>query len=79
MMTRSFFNVERRFDMARRKDDITVVGYLILEDGRIIPWDERTTEQDRRFRENATKRLTQVMSDYYTQHPEEYAKLESLE
>lgn len=62
-----------------RKDDIEVVGYLILEDGSIIPWDERTPEQDRRFRENATKRLTAAMSDYYTQHPEEYAKLRSLE
>lgn len=62
-----------------RKDDIEVVGYLILEDGSIIPWEERTPEQDRRFRENATKRLTTVMSDYYTQHPEEYAKLRSLE
>ena len=62
-----------------RKDDIEVVGYLILEDGSIIPWDERTPEQDRRFRENSTKRLTAAMSDYYTQHPEEYAKLRSLE
>lgn len=62
-----------------RKDDITVVGYLILEDGSIVPWEERTPEQDRRFRENATKRLTAAMSDYYTQHPEEYAKLRSLE
>lgn len=62
-----------------RKDDIEVVGYLILEDGSIIPWEERTPEQDRRFRENATKRLTAAMSDYYTQHPEEYAKLRSLE
>ena len=62
-----------------RKDDIEVVGYLILENGSIIPWDERTPEQDRRFRENATKRLTAAMSDYYTQHPEEYAKLRSLE
>ena len=78
-MTRSFFNVERRIDMVRRKDDITVVGYLIREDGSIIPWDERTPEQDRRFRENATKRLTRTMSDYYTQHPEEYAKRRSLE
>lgn len=65
--------------MATKKDDIEVVGYLILEDGTIIPWDERTPEQDRRFRENATKRLTATMSDYYTKHPEEYAKLRSLE
>lgn len=65
--------------MATKKDDIEVVGYLILEDGSIIPWEERTLEQDRRFRENATKRLTATMSAYYTQHPEEYVKLRSLE
>ncbi len=62
-----------------RKDDITVVGYLILEDGSVVPWEERTPEQDQRFRENATKRLTATMSAYYSQHPEEYAKLRSLE
>ena len=62
-----------------RKDDITVVGFLILEDGNVIPWEERTPEQDRRFREKATKRLTAAMSDYYSQHPEEYARLPSLE
>ena len=62
-----------------RKDDITVVGFLILEDGNVIPWEERTPEQDRRSRENATKRLTRTMSDYYSQHPEEYARLPSLE
>ena len=62
-----------------RKDDITFVCYLILEDGTTVPWEETTEEQRARFRENATKRLTAAMSDYYTQHPEEYAKLRSLE
>lgn len=62
-----------------RKDDITFVCYLILEDGTTVPWEETTEAQRQRFRENATKRLTQRMSDYYSQHPEEYAKLRSLE
>lgn len=62
-----------------RKDDIEVVGYLILEDGTTVPWEETTEEQRARFRENATKRLTRTMSDYYSQHPEEYARLPSLE
>lgn len=62
-----------------RKDDLTFVCYLILEDGTTVPWEETTEAQRKRFRENATKRLTQRMSDYYSQHPEEYAKLRSLE
>lgn len=62
-----------------RKDDLTFVCYLILEDGTIVPWEETTEEQRQRFRENATKRLTVGMSAYYSQHPEEYAQLESLE
>lgn len=61
-----------------RKDDLTFVCYLILEDGTSVPWEETTEEQRNRFRENATKRLTQVMSDYYTQHPDEYALLPDL-
>lgn len=63
----------------RKKNDIEVVGMLILEDGSVVPWEERTPEQDQRFRENATKRLTETMSAYYSQHPEEYARLPSLE
>lgn len=58
-----------------RKDDLSFVCYLILEDGTVVPWEETTEEQRARFRENATKRLTERMSDYYTRHPEEFAAL----
>lgn len=61
-----------------RKDDLTFACYLILEDGTTLPWEETTEEQRNRFRENAIKRLSQVMSDYYTQHPDEYARLPDL-
>lgn len=40
-----------------------------------MPWEELTEEQIRRFRENAAKRLSQTMSDYYSRHPDEYARL----
>ena len=62
-----------------RKDDIKVVGYLILEDGSTVPMEEATPEQLQRFKENAARRASIMLSDYYTQHPEAYKKLPSLE
>lgn len=61
--------------MANRKNDITVVGYMILEDGSIVPFDSLTEEQKQRWREACCKRLSERLSAYFTQHPEEYAKL----
>lgn len=63
--------------MARkpRKDDLSFVCYMILEDGSTVPFEDLTAEQRARFRENAAARLSQRMSDYYTQHPDEYARL----
>lgn len=67
--------------MARkpREDDIKVIGYLILEDGGTVPMEEATPEQLQRFQENAAKRASIMLSDYYSQHPEQYEKLPSLE
>lgn len=63
--------------MARgpRKDDLSFVCYMILEDGSTVPWEELTPEQVGRFRERAAERLSAGMSDYYTQHPDEFARL----
>ena len=58
-----------------QKDNITVVGMLILEDGSIIPLEEATEEQLRRFRERAAARGQAALNAYYAQHPEEYVKL----
>ena len=57
------------------KDDITVRGFMILEDKTIVPVEELTEEQIRRFQENAAKRSSEALSDYYTQHPDEFARL----
>ena len=62
-----------------RKDDIKVIGYLILEDGNTVPMEEATPEQRQRFEENAARRASIMLSAYYSQHPEEYKKLRSLE
>ena len=58
------------------KNEITVRGFLILEDGRTVPWEETTEEQRERFRENAARRGTERLSDYYTQHPEDFLLLQ---
>lgn len=54
-----------------KRRELSFVCYMILEDGSTVPFEDLTEEQRRRFRENATKRLSERMSDYYTQHPEE--------
>lgn len=59
----------------KKREEIRVVGYLILEDGRTVPMDEITPEERERWLAACRARLSQRMSDYYTQHPEEYARL----
>ena len=55
--------------------ELGFVCYMILPDGRTVPFDELTQEQREAFRERAVKRLSERMSDYYTQHPAEYSRL----
>ena len=63
----------------KRKDDITVVCYLLI-DGQAVPVEELTEEQRQRWSESASRRLSENMSEYYSQHPDEYARLcESLD
>lgn len=57
------------------KDDITVRGFMIVEDGSIVPVEDLTQEQIERFQENAAKRSSEALSDYYTQHLDEFARL----
>ena len=60
----------RKTEKAKRLE-LSFVCYMILEDGSTVPFEELTEEQRRRFRENAQQRLSERMSDYYTQHPQE--------
>ncbi len=59
----------RTAEKAKRRE-LSFVCYMILEDGSTVPFEDLTEEQRRRFRENAARRLSENMSDYYTQHPE---------
>lgn len=58
-----------------KKKELSFVCYMILEDGSTVPFEDLSEEQLQRFRKNAAQRLTERMSDYYTQHPEEFAML----
>ena len=57
-----------------RKNEITVVGFMILEDGRKVPMEDLTPEQRETWKSRCCERLSQRLSDYFTQHPEEYAR-----
>ena len=46
-----------------------------MEDGTVKPFEELTAEEEKRLRENIRKRLEKSMSLYYSNHPEEFAKL----
>ena len=58
-----------------KKEPMGFVCYLLQEDGSAIPFEELTPEQREAWRERSAARLSEAMSDYYTQHPEEYARL----
>lgn len=60
--------------MAKRKE-LTATVSVIMEDGTVKPFEELTAEEEKRLRENIRKRLEKSMGLYYSNHPEEFAKL----
>lgn len=38
-------------------------------------WEDCTEEEIKAFQENATKRLSNTLSQYYTQNPQEFEKV----
>lgn len=58
-----------------RKNEITVVGFLILEDGSKVPMEDLTPELREAWQARCRERLSQRMSDYYTTHPEEWGRI----
>ena len=57
------------------KKELTCVSFVIMPDGRTVPADELTAEEHAQWQENMRRRLSENLSDYYTQHPELYARL----
>lgn len=60
--------------MAKRKE-LTATVSVIMENGTVKPFEELTAEEEKRLRENIRKRLEKSMNLYYSNHPEEFAKL----
>ena len=61
--------------MAGKKNELTFVVYMILENGEVIPFEDMTAEQTKTWQKNMCSRLSENMSDYYPQHPDQYARL----
>ena len=57
-----------------RKNEITVVGFMILDDGSKVPMEDLTPEQREAWKASCCERLSQRLSDNFTNHPEEYAR-----
>ena len=50
---------------------LTCSGYITLKDGRTIPIEEMTPEERERVNKSMNERLSRVMSEYYSNHPDE--------
>lgn len=59
--------------MANKK--LGYVLYVLQEDGEAVPLDSLSEEQKEELRQNITQRLSENLSGYFTQHPEEYVRL----
>lgn len=51
------------------------VCYVLMPDRGPIPVNELTDEERAQWGANMRQRLSANMSDYYTQHPDEYTRL----
>lgn len=59
--------------MANRK--LTCVSYVIMPDGRTVPVSELTPAEWEQWQKNMAERFRKTMTEYYTQHPDEYRRL----
>ena len=60
--------------MARGKP-LGFVCYVNMPDGRTVPMNDLTESERAQWQQNMRQRLSEDMSAYYTQHPEEYTAL----
>ena len=57
------------------KKELTCVSFVIMPDGRTVRAEELTAEEHAAWQQRMRQRLSENMSDYYTQHPEEYRRI----
>ena len=59
---------------AKRKA-LTFACWIQMPDGRVRSVEDLTPEEKTEWQRRTLRRLSEDMSDYYTQHPAEYARL----
>ena len=62
--------------MARRAKELTCEIFLKDDDGNITPWDSLTEEEREAWRQRTIERLSRTMSAYYSQHLEDFERLQ---
>lgn len=61
--------------MAGKRKELRCVSYVLMPDGRAVPVGELTAAERGQWQANMCRRLSEELSDYYTQHPDEFARL----
>ena len=59
--------------------EITVIGYVIKANGDTVPLDSLSDDERSSFMLSIDERLSKVMSEYYSQHPERALRLGTKE
>ena len=60
---------------APTKRALTFACFVTMPDGRVRAVEDLTPEEKTEWQRRMLRRLSEDMSDYYTQHPAEYARL----
>lgn len=61
--------------MAGKRKELTCESFVLMPGRGAVPVGELTAEERAQWQENMRRRLSERLSDYFTQHPEEYARL----
>lgn len=58
--------------MAGKRREITVKCFVLMPDGRTVPVEDLTEEERAEWHRRQLERLSEGMSEYFTQHLTEY-------
>lgn len=53
------------------REPIKCIGFITLKDGRTIPLEDMTPEERERVKKSMSERLSRVMSEHFSNHPED--------
>ena len=58
-----------------KRPPLTCESFVIMPDGRTVPVRDLTPAEREQWHANMRRRASEAMNAYYTQHPDEYARL----